>query len=214
MEEKKYVWVLLEESDVLTEKDHMPGVMHRIISVFSDFEKAKSKMQRLIKKYAFTDNDLFDGNGNIIGLSEYAEEYESDIELLKETESPENMEAYIKHVQACRGELSLKPIEKLLREYFNSDGDYHISEDLHSFLANDHLSECQVVKTDYGYKFSFESFEPHQTDFCIAVNSFVMNDPAQSYYCTIHNQFFVWDDCYKLNITLCRVDLDDWEYDK
>ena len=49
--------------------DHFP-----VFYVFDSFEKGKSAMRSIIKKYAFSNNSMFDGNGQIIQLGDYTQD--------------------------------------------------------------------------------------------------------------------------------------------
>ena len=69
-----YVWVLSERRNVNVEgsvQTLQEGQTSTGFWVYSDFEKAKADMLRLIRAHARSDNGLFDGDGNIVGFSEY-----------------------------------------------------------------------------------------------------------------------------------------------
>ncbi len=203
MEENKFVWVLIESIALFGE----PGKKN--ISVLSTFEKAKAKMQRLIKKQVSSEDGLFE-DGQIFGFDEFVEEYEykdedPDLEL-----SPE-IEALIR---ATRGEPSLKPIEAMLNDYFNSEGDYEVDEKLSGFFATNHMIECNLKKdADGEYSLTLEDIETELKRY-IGINTFSMNNPEKYYHFIIENEFFEFSYLPgSLKITLLRVDLDDWMND-
>ena len=41
---------------------------------FNSFEKAKNELRQVLKKLSFSKNAMFDGNGNLIALADYAED--------------------------------------------------------------------------------------------------------------------------------------------
>ena len=43
----------------------------KTIKVFNDFENAKQQMRSILKAYATSNNELFDGKGNILHLDDY-----------------------------------------------------------------------------------------------------------------------------------------------
>lgn len=201
MEENKFVWVLIEDVCMYGESGR------KFISVLSTFEKAKAKMQRLIKKHVTSDNFIFDGEGHIIGLDEFIYEYDGGDD---EFELDPKFEEFFR---ITRGEPSLKPIEAMLNDYFGSEGDYAVDEKLRKFFATNHMILCEgnaEENGEYHLKLCDQETDLH---LCIDINTFTMNDPAKFYFFRIENEFFELADYGSLDLTLLRVDLDDWMSD-
>ena len=57
------VWVLTVETSLADAR--------RTVNVFTNFEKAREAFRMTVKKYAFTKNSMFDGNGNIVYFQKY-----------------------------------------------------------------------------------------------------------------------------------------------
>ncbi len=74
----KSIYVLTVENN-LTKQDQCDTEYknyERDIKVYTDFESAKTGMRSIIKEFATSKNDIFDGNGNIIGFdAEHLEMY-------------------------------------------------------------------------------------------------------------------------------------------
>lgn len=63
------VWVLTVETSLADTR--------RTVNVFTNFEKAREAFRMTVKKYAFTKNSMFDGNGNIVYFQEYIDNIET-----------------------------------------------------------------------------------------------------------------------------------------
>ena len=83
----------MKEIWVLTVKTSLPDTCENssdlttTCQAFDSFEKGRNALRETIKQYAFSKNSMFDGNGNIIYLKQYAdnfddEVYEDDFEVL------------------------------------------------------------------------------------------------------------------------------------
>lgn len=74
----------MEKVWVLSIKTSLPNTcknkerLRTTMTAFTDFESAKNAFRETIKHYAFSNNSMFDGNGNIKMLNEYLNNRDSD----------------------------------------------------------------------------------------------------------------------------------------
>ena len=69
----KEVWVLSVKTS-LPETCMDSDDLKSSFTVFKNFEKGRDEFRRIVKEYAFSENAMFDGKGNIIHLNKYAED--------------------------------------------------------------------------------------------------------------------------------------------
>lgn len=82
----KEVWVLSVRTS-LPKVCCTSGDLKTTFTVFESFEKAKEEFRKLIREFAFSENAMFDGKGNIVYLKKYIddmmdEEFIDDYETL------------------------------------------------------------------------------------------------------------------------------------
>lgn len=187
-----YVWILSEDRNV-TKKGELPleGDM-KSFWAYSDFETARQEMCDLIKHHALSDNGLFDGNGNIIGLDEHIDDMMGDGEDFYEDEAE-----------------MIKSIPGKLSSYFMGDCNFskedfeglELSDTLVDYFYDSENSMLYIYATAEG---GCNGINPY-----IQINSFEMNDPKRCYTCRIRNQFNDYDEFYYVNIDLLRVKVDE-----
>ena len=66
----KNTWVLSIRTS-LPEICESHGDLHTSIYTFDSFEEARTALRKVLKKYAFSENSMFDGKGNIIYFHNY-----------------------------------------------------------------------------------------------------------------------------------------------
>ena len=75
----------MKEIWVLTVKTSLPNTCYNSSDItttceaYSSFEKGRDAMRETIKKLAFSKNSMFDGEGNIIYLKKYADNYDDEV---------------------------------------------------------------------------------------------------------------------------------------
>lgn len=80
-------WVLSIRTS-LPEVQHNKGELKTTFYVFDSFEEAKSAFRNVVKEYAFNENTMFDGAGNIKYLKKYFEELDMPEEPAEDWEYP------------------------------------------------------------------------------------------------------------------------------
>lgn len=70
----KNTWVLSIRTS-LPEVCESHGDLQTSIYAFDSFEEARTALRKVLKKYAFSKNSMFDGNGNIIYFKEEVDDY-------------------------------------------------------------------------------------------------------------------------------------------
>ena len=66
----KEVWVLSIITS-LPDRCYTTGDLKKSFSAFGAFDEARKEMRTVLKSFAFSENDMFDGCGRIINLDEY-----------------------------------------------------------------------------------------------------------------------------------------------
>ena len=75
----------MKEIWVLTVKTSLPDTCENssdlttTCQAFDSFEKGRNALRETIKQYAFSKNSMFDGNGNIIYLKQYADNFDDEV---------------------------------------------------------------------------------------------------------------------------------------
>ena len=188
------VWLLVEERNVARKDEADFFGTRKEYRLFSKFEDAVRTMRKVIYSHAFTDNELFDGNGHIREFEKYIEQ-DSNTDLR-----------------------SLKVVSEALRSYFASQADYPEISQLEDFDWPDSFWYCTCEKLDgdpnpylvmnYGDNpFGAEGDYPQ-----IFITSFVMDNPdAPQYFCCIRDDFRIgrnWNDEHYINIILLKTELE------
>ena len=70
----KNTWVLSIRTS-LPEICESHGELHTSIYTFDSFEEARTALRKVLKKYAFSENSMFDGKGNIIYFKKEVDEF-------------------------------------------------------------------------------------------------------------------------------------------
>lgn len=168
--------------------------------VFTDFEKAKKEMHRLIRLNAMSHNGLFDGNGKITEFSNYLDECKKDrIEAEKifgsDSFDDEEME-YAESVDAFLQKWVLNPAQFTgtdlpFEHYFDGNIEIWGADDLISIRGADD-GPCNGI-------------DPY-----IYIDCIIMDNPEQSYHCFFKELFDFADDIGHYSyITLIKCAIDE-----
>ena len=90
----KNTWVLSIRTS-LPEICESHGDLHTSIYTFDSFEEARAALRKVLKKYAFSENSMFDGKGNIIYFHKYITDlaYDDDMDEYGDFLSPKKLRA-------------------------------------------------------------------------------------------------------------------------
>ena len=90
----KNTWVLSIKTS-LPEVCESHGDLQTSIYTFDSFEEARSALRKVLKKYAFSENSMFDGKGNIIHFHKYITDlaYDDDMDEYGDFLSPKKLRA-------------------------------------------------------------------------------------------------------------------------
>ncbi len=193
----KSCYVLTVETN-LVEPSKKSGeqVYKRDIKVFEDFDTAKTGMRSLIKEFATTKNELFDGNGNVLG---FEEDFECAIEEAKEFEESEVVLE------------TLRSTPQILRRYFLGDkitfsdefyeefdtAEFEISEDLTGW------SKLYIERFDIPFRLIDIPTPPF-----MQINSFIMDNPEKVYVLRIHSACEEWEQPSFIQLELRKVEIE------
>lgn len=214
-----YVWVLSERRNVNVE-----GSVHTLQEgqtstgfwVFSDFEKAKRDMLRLIRAHARSDNGLFDGDGNIVGFNEYLFEIDEEERWSPEPKTAEEVSFYrfwtenhggYENTESAYAKIAAVP--ELLRDWLLEESDFTPFD----------IPEGGFTDSMIGVKASPEQISVEGVDDgpcngidpCIRINTFKMDDPDKEYQFCVRNTFEERFDEpeYYVYIDLMKVEVDE-----
>ena len=87
----KNTWVLSIRTS-LPEVCESHGDLQTSIYTFDSFEEARTALRKVLKKYAFSENSMFDGKGNIIYFHKYITDlaYDDDMDEYGDFLSPKS----------------------------------------------------------------------------------------------------------------------------
>ena len=162
----KEVWVLSVKTS-LPDRCHSIGNFKPTVIAFDSFEKGREEFRESVRKWAFSENSMFDGNGYITYLKEYADERLDDDECYDDYLSKSGLY----YVMNClRDAISGKDVHLEMEGAFYTD--WMIGMDVDP-------GKVSIYGVDDG---PCNGFDP-----CIRTNMFSMAQP-QDYYLYI-------DDC-------------------
>ena len=213
------VWVLSERRSVNVEGSVQPlkkGQTSTGVWVYSDFEKAKADMLRLIRAHARSDNGLFDGDGNIVGFNEYLYEIDEEERWSPEPETAEQAVFYRLRTETHGGYESteaafekIAAVPRLLRDWLLEEPDFTPCD----------IPEGSFTDSMIGVKASPEQISVdgvndgpcNGIDPCIRINTFNMDDPDKAYHFCVRNTFEERFDEpeYYVYIELMKVGIDE-----
>lgn len=78
MKENNEVWVLSVKTS-LPEVSYGIENLKSTVTCYDTFEKARDAMRKILKEYAFSENEMFDGEGNIISFDDYISDLDDDV---------------------------------------------------------------------------------------------------------------------------------------
>lgn len=177
--------------------------LDKTIRVFEDFESAKVCMRSAIKELALSKNDLFDGEGNLIGFDEEFENIIEEEKYLCEEVSESFFNFYIKNIPAILTVYFLGediPFDDKFYKYFDTP----------NFRINELGSgwDYYPSSTDlYFESIPFRLFNMPKYPF-IQINAFEMNDPEKTYITRIHSGCEEWDQPAFFHIELRKIDIE------
>lgn len=135
---------------------------------FNNFEEAKKALRKILKKYAFSENSMFDGDGNIIYFKEYAEKGLEDDE--------EYSDDFLTRAK-------LTHIHESIRKIF--DGEDFLPDFIESY--DDGMIAC-TYKNEEFHIFGFEDGPFNGYDPTVKTNMFSMKE-QKNYYLYIDDAF-------------------------
>ena len=193
----KSCYVLTVETNLVEpSKKNGEQVYKRNVKVFEDFDTAKTGMRSLIKEFATTKNELFDGNGNVLG---FEEDFECAIE---EAEEFEESEVVLE---------TLRSTPQILRKYFLGD-EITFSDE---FYEEFDTAEFEVSEDLTGWcKLNIESFDiPFRlidisTPPFMQINSFIMDNPEKVYVFRIRSACEEWEQPSFIQLELRKVEIE------
>lgn len=177
-------WVLSCRRNVVFDEEPIEdGQEQHGFWVFTDFEKAKKEMHRLIRLNAMSNNGLFDGNGKITEFSRYLQEqkkvrnsseeqYGSDIFDDEEMEYAESVEAFLQ--KWALNPAQFRETELPFEHYFDGNIEIWGSDDMISIRGADDGP--------------FNGINPY-----IYIDCIIMDNPERSYHC-FFKELFDFDD--------------------
>ncbi len=193
----KSCYVLTAETN-LAESNKKSGeqVYKRNVKVFEDFDSAKTGMRSLIKEFATTKSELFDGNGNVLG---FEEEFEYAIEEAEEFEESEVVLETLRNTpqilrKYCLGD-KISFDEKFYAEFKTTE--FEISEDLTGW--------CYLNTKRFDIPFRLVDIP---TPPFMQINSFIMDDPEKLYIFRIRSACEEWEQPSFIQIELRKVDVE------
>ena len=115
----KNTWVLSIRTS-LPEVCESHGDLQTSIYTFDSFEEARSALRKVLKKYAFSENSMFDGKGNIIHFHKYITDlaYDDDMDEYDDFLSPKKLRAV---ERALKNIFKGKDIVPKIKEGFYTD---------------------------------------------------------------------------------------------
>ena len=180
----KNTWVLSIRTS-LPEVCESHGVQTSIYT-FNSFEEARSALRKVLKKYAFSENSMFDGKGNIIYLHKYIADlaYDDDMDEYGDFLSPKK----------------LKTVERALKNIFNGN-------DIVPKIKEGFHTDYMIAYTYGNGEISFRGDDDGPCNGYTPVlktNMFSMEAP-QHYYMYIDDAFGQNSASSELSIDLIRV---------
>lgn len=196
MKNMKSCYVLITETNIKNAMDPDEGTPERTTRVFEDFEAAKKAMRTTLKEFSYTDNGLFDGNGNVVGFEEdwieVFEEYAYDEDKEKIfNATPGMLRAYFSGEEVTFDETFLKKFE---------DKEFDLSEDFNGWLSYDKIDTDRGV-LPFGWPDDYHWM-------LIQINSFCMDDPDNVYICRIRSSCDEWDLPKYLYLELRKIEIE------
>lgn len=176
---------------VLSIKTSLPGTCSNAgelktkMFAFDNFEEAKSALRKVLKKYAFSENSMFDGNGNIIYFNKHAED------------GLEDEEAYSDDF-LTRGKLT-HIHESIKRIFAGEDFILYFIES-----CDDGLIAC-TYKNGVLNIFGFDDGPINGYDPTVKTNMFSMKE-QKNYYLYIDDAFGQYEEASKLYIDLIHAE--------
>lgn len=197
----KSTYVLTVETNLTKEPKRTTGIKayERDIKVFTDFESAKTGMRSIIKEFATSKNDIFDGNGSIIGFDE---EFERAVEEAKFFDYSESAFEYINN------------IPQILKSYFLGDEVSFSDIFYEEFLTCDfEISDDCSGWSDIPLKLTGEFCLPFRLygNFnppLMQINTFDMSDPDKTYVIRIRSACEEWDQTAFIYLELRKVNVE------
>lgn len=197
----KSTYVLTVETNLtkMLRGDCEVKVYEKDIKVFTDFESAKTGMRSIIKEFATTKNDIFDGNGSIIGFDE---EFECAVEEAKFFDYSESAFEYINN------------IPQILKSYFLGDEVSFSDIFYEEFLTCDfEMSDDCSGWSDIPLKLTGEFCLPFRLygNFnppLMQINTFDMSDPDKTYVIRIRSACEEWDQTAFIYLELRKVNVE------
>ena len=115
----KNTWVLSIRTS-LPEVCESHGDLQTSIYTFDSFEEARSALRKVLKKYTFSENSMFDGKGNIIYFHKYITDlaYDDDMDEYDDFLSPKKLRAV---ERALKNIFKGKDIVPKIKEGFYTD---------------------------------------------------------------------------------------------
>lgn len=165
--------------------------------VFSDFEKAKSEMYRLIRLNAMSHNGLFDGNGKITNFSNYLDESKKNKSEDEEFFGYDDSEIEF-----------VEDIEKFLQKWVLNPAQYDETD----IPCGDYFDGMIEISgyDDYLCIRGADDGPCNGVNPYIFIDCFSMDNPNRAYHCFFKELFdFVDETEHHSNITLIKCVIDD-----
>lgn len=198
----KSTYVLTAETNLTTQSERNTDVKtyERDIKVFTDFESAKTGMLSVIKEFATSKNEIFDGNGSVVGFDE---EFEYALEEAEELyDESDNVLEYITNTSEILKSHFLGEEVSFSDEFFEEFGtcDFEISDDCSGW------SDIPLNLTGE-FCLPFRLYQTFNPPF-MQVNTFDMSDPEKTYVIRIRSACEEWDQPAFIYLELRKVNVE------
>ena len=181
----KEVWVLSVKTS-LPDRCHSIGNFEPTVIAFDSFEKGREVFREIVRKWAFSENSMFDGNGYITYLKKYADKGLDDDDCYEDCLS-KNRLWYV--MNCLRDAISGKDV------HLEMEGDFFTDWMIGMDVAPENVS---IYGVDDG---PFNGFDP-----CIRTNMFSMAQP-QNYYLYINDRLGQFDCSSELYVDMVKAEV-------
>ncbi len=198
----KSTYVLTVETNLTRQSQRGTDIKscERDIKVFEDFESAKTGMRSAIKEFATSENDIFDGNGSVVGFDEDFGNALEEAEFMYD--DSDSVLEYIKNTPEILKSHFLGDEVSFSDEFFEEfrTCDIEISDDCSGWSTI-------PLKLTGEFCLPFRLYQTFSPPF-MQVNTFDMSDPDKTYVIRIRNACEEWEQPAFIYLELRKVNVE------
>ncbi len=194
---KDKVWVLQIESSIFPKKEKGVSIGKKKYWVYNSFETAKTEMRKLIQYYAElnvrAENQMFLADGHVKELDNYIlETYNTYMADAGHNAIDMGIDAIAQMLEEEKESYEgLKAVPDLISHYvMNATKDVDVKK-MVGFKWTDWMVKCEIKnrKCPTLHMCGVDDGPCNGVDPFFYINSFIMDDPYQTYYCCMRDQF-------------------------